>query len=548
MLSEIQSDAFKDHDVPRGAIVFRQGLNTVLGSADGANSIGKSTFLLAIDYAFGGDAYSSREDIRSHVGAHDVRFAHVIGGVVYRFMRSAPNGDAVWKCDENYGLQDAMTITDFRKWLLEAYGLTGRYATFRDLVSCHLRIYGKGSMNETRPLEVNSKEPEKAGIVRTVKLFGEYDTLDAGEERRKKADEAKKIFDSACARGYISSARNKTDWLANEKRIAEIETEMDSLLGVYESGLADVDEIESARAAELKGRITKLKRRRTRLRSRLGLIDSDMELGGSPTKRQLDDLARLFPECDLKAIEEVEAFHKGLATILKDEYKEAKSDIRAQMALIDAEIDELTRKANELGEITSLPVAVIRAYSEQQAEVKRLRGANDAYEKKNELVFELRRRRDEAKETEERVLRHLEEIINGDLTILSDQIAGPDQAAPRLTFNSIGSYDYSILGDAGTGAQARSMLMLDLVFLKRTPLPIVVCDSVSLKQVADEPLMRLLEHCDQTEKQVFIAFDRGETYGNGELPRVLADSVVLSLSKGHELYGESWGRKGSATK
>ena len=55
MLVEIMCDEFKDHGTPRGRIQLHAGLNTVMGSSSGSNSIGKSTFLMIIDFVFGGD-------------------------------------------------------------------------------------------------------------------------------------------------------------------------------------------------------------------------------------------------------------------------------------------------------------------------------------------------------------------------------------------------------------------------------------------------------------------------------------------------------------
>ena len=53
MLVEVMCDEFKDHGKPRGRISLKPGLNTVMGSASGSNSIGKSTFLMIIDFIFG---------------------------------------------------------------------------------------------------------------------------------------------------------------------------------------------------------------------------------------------------------------------------------------------------------------------------------------------------------------------------------------------------------------------------------------------------------------------------------------------------------------
>ena len=60
MLKEIRCDKFISNGVIRDPICFHSGLNTVLGSASGTNSIGKSTFLMIIDFVFGGNDYADK--------------------------------------------------------------------------------------------------------------------------------------------------------------------------------------------------------------------------------------------------------------------------------------------------------------------------------------------------------------------------------------------------------------------------------------------------------------------------------------------------------
>ena len=52
MLHEIYCEQFHQK-----RIVFNPGLSVVLGTNAGDNSIGKSTFLLIVDYVFGGSTY-----------------------------------------------------------------------------------------------------------------------------------------------------------------------------------------------------------------------------------------------------------------------------------------------------------------------------------------------------------------------------------------------------------------------------------------------------------------------------------------------------------
>ena len=51
MLVEVRCDEFKDDGIVRPPIRFHPGLNVVLGTARGTNSIGKSTFLMILDFA-----------------------------------------------------------------------------------------------------------------------------------------------------------------------------------------------------------------------------------------------------------------------------------------------------------------------------------------------------------------------------------------------------------------------------------------------------------------------------------------------------------------
>ena len=78
MLTEIYCDKFKtggkDGQI-RTAISFDAGLNVVEGTDNGSNSIGKSTFLMIIDFCFGGNDYVNvLKDVEKNVGPHTICF------------------------------------------------------------------------------------------------------------------------------------------------------------------------------------------------------------------------------------------------------------------------------------------------------------------------------------------------------------------------------------------------------------------------------------------------------------------------------------------
>ncbi len=62
LLREIKCDKFLSYGEIRNPILFHEGLNTILGGVAADNSIGKTTFLLVIDYAFGGSKFATSDE------------------------------------------------------------------------------------------------------------------------------------------------------------------------------------------------------------------------------------------------------------------------------------------------------------------------------------------------------------------------------------------------------------------------------------------------------------------------------------------------------
>ena len=70
MLSKISCEKFYIKEIN-----FHSGLNVVLGDDNGSNSIGKSTFLMVIDFVFGGKDYVLKStDVQRNVGNHIILF------------------------------------------------------------------------------------------------------------------------------------------------------------------------------------------------------------------------------------------------------------------------------------------------------------------------------------------------------------------------------------------------------------------------------------------------------------------------------------------
>lgn len=540
MLIEISCNKFIDEGKQREPIRFGPSLNVVLGSSDGSNSIGKSTFLLIVDFAFGGSTYARSKTTLENVGPHTIEFAYQFDGEYYYFSRSPMDPDTIFICSQSYEKTEEISIDEFNNWLYMQYSMEHCGGTFRGLASNFIRVYGKDNYSVDKPLSANAHEPQVEGVKRLLRLFGEYQRIDEIQKRLEDANKAKTTYNDSLKRNFIASATSKREVGQNSKRIDELEVTLDELEDMEHDNLSDLDPIVAERVANLKAILSKLRRRKTILSSQIKMMESDADLGRFRKTKDFDQLLKFFPNVDLKPITEIEAFHEGLIRNLADERKTQSIALKEQIESLELEISATESKIREAGSTSNLTKAVLRQYSETVNEIKKLKDANTSYEKRGELASvakSLKKQRDTLIGS---ALSNVQSIVNDSLAQLNERVCGNEANPPRLSLDSSSSYSFGIANDTGTGSQTRALALFDLSLLKLTPLPTIALDTVSIKQVGDEPWLKILELYSEGSKQVFISFDKAESYSKGRIPKVIENNVVLELSKGHELFGKSW--------
>lgn len=78
---------------------------------------------------------------------------------------------------------------------------------------------------------------------------------------------------------------------------------------------------------------------------------------------------------------------------------------------------------------------------------------------------------------------------------------------------------------------------MDIATLLTTSLPILIHDSIVLKQISNESIEKIFEIYDHLEKQVFISIDKDISYTNKTIEIIRKDEVLKLSSNGNELYG-----------
>ena len=548
MLKEIRCDKFISNGVIRDPIRFNRGLNTVLGSASGSNSIGKSTFLMIIDFVFGGNDYAEKTfDVLANVGPHTIQFCFEFDGQQYYFSRSPLYKNEVSKCDSNYKEAEIITLDAFRKFLHEKYQIKSREQSFRGAVGNYFRVYLRECCDEGHPLKSSDRAPDKDGILELIKLFDKYDAISAFIKEQKEAKDKETTYKNAISFHQISAPRTKSEYRANAKEIERLKVEIEELAEKSSAGLMDVDSVVAKRIADIKGILSKLRRQRTRIKAQLASLSEEGQ-----TKKQIEtnfsELLHYFPNVDTKTLDEVESLHAGLSAALAFEFKEKKKELEELLSISEEEIGKQENELRSVSTITDVSRAILDSYANAMQRYNNLMEANQHYDERQLL----RQKVADIGEQISKVFKSELSVIAFDLNKLMDEynrmVYHEDRSAPTINIQDESHYTFDTPNDRGTGSRYKGLILFDLAVLKLTALPAVAHDSFMLKQIEDSVLEKLFEMYSKTEKQVFIAMDKETSYTE-RAQEILNDSVVLRLSPdGNELFGRSWNKKAKEDK
>ncbi len=543
MLVEIMCDEFKDHGTPRGRIPLHAGLNTVMGSAAGSNSIGKSTFLMIIDFVFGGDDYVEKlTDVQAEVGEHRICFAFQFRDGMHYFSRSNVDYKNVQKCDEDYRpLENGLiSVNQYLSFLQTHYDMALVGLTFRNAVSRSMRIYKRETLDEEHPLHQAKQETAKAAIEGLLKLTDLYSGIEAQSKITTEAKDKYSTFKKAQKYQYIPFVTKQSDYDKNEARIVELTEQAEELARKSSGGLLDLDSMQAERLSVLQGKLSSFKRQRSRVLSQLRAIRADQDLGKKEFKKNYDDLLRFFPEVDLKRIEAIEGFHKQLTGILKKEFSETEENMQAALALIETEMAQIEASIAQMAKTTDLSKVVLEQYVAIDKELKTLRTANENYIKTTELSEVAKAYEAELNRLVVEQMAIMQQEINIEMVNINNEIYGGRKTAPTLTIADASHYTFFTPRDGGTGAQYKGLVVFDLAMLKLTRLPVIAHDSVMLKHIEDNAIEKIMELYASTPKQVFIAMDKEGSY-TPKAQKIMENTKVLQLSPGEgALFGRTW--------
>ena len=558
MLYEIECEKFakkvNGQLVPRGRIQLREGLNTVLGDKAAQNSIGKSTFLLVVDFCFGGDDYINPKicKAKEKLHSHTINFAFKFGNRIDYFCRSTKTPSEIGICDSDYKVQRTQTLKEFKDYLLEAYGITTPSISFREMVGRFLRIYGRENYAERYPLKYGDVKPE-ASIETLEKMFNVFAFIEEYKSVYDDKSKRTKVRDDATKLGEMTNvARTKKEYNANEKEIERLKAELKKLMDREDAELSQEETDNLDKASEIRGRLTVLKRRRSRLVSQLNAVKANMSGGLVPVEEDLSELSEFFPDVDVQKLSQIEHFHDKMQLILSQEMGDEIAQLQILIDAVSAEMVRLQEVQRKLG----VPVTVSKKFMDQVVDIQRkidiLTAKNKAYDKTAKLKTEKKDAKTQLEDVRETQLQVVEASINQEMTRLNDYIYNGERYAPTIKFGNSRSgkptYDFWTEDDTGAGTNFKGLIIFDLALLRLTELPVIAHDSNIFKNIADLPIDKIMELYNQSKKQIFIAFDKEDTFYDVTRDIVHSTKIIELHENGGELFGWSWAKKAAREK
>lgn len=177
---------------------------------------------------------------------------------------------------------------------------------------------------------------------------------------------------------------------------------------------------------------------------------------------------------------------------------------------------------------------------------------NKAYDKTAKLKIEKKDAKTKLEDVRKTQLQVVETSINQEMTRLNDYIYGGERYAPTIKFGNSRSgkptYDFWTADDTGAGTNFKGLIIFDLALLRLTELPVIAHDSNIFKNIADLPIDKIMELYNQSKKQIFIAFDKEDTFYDVTRDIIHSTKIIELHENGGELFGWSWAKKAAREK
>lgn len=513
---------------------FHSGLNSIVGANDGYNSIGKSSVLMLIDFAFGGEDFPNKcSDVTKHVGELEIEIEFVFDKK-YRFKRNTSTPEIIFSEEKN----TFIALKEYLSFLQEMYNLQKYELSLRECVGAFFRIYQRKNYDEKEPLHNNPKESWIKIRKRILKFFQLYSLIENIELKIKEQEAKSKAIDGAYNSGAITKI-TKTIFNTNKKSIEKLNINLELLENALKKDFTNIQEIINDKNLELLQIKQNLQRRKSEVNTLLSRSKQNLNFLPSKAKNDFKALIELFPDINEIKLIEVNTFHHGINKLMKDKIIEEQLILNNEIKSLDWELSLIEQEMSFLKENDQVSI-ILHEFTEKKQLLNSLLKQNDFYNKQYGIKEKIKSLKNQLNTDLEGSLRKIEDNINNQLSNLMLNIYGDNSIVPKLEFTPT-NYLFHSGDDKGTGKEFANMIALDLSFLKQTCLPSLIHDSLLLKNIGTEAVQNIVKLYSKSQKQIFISIDEMSKYDQ-LTNNIINQSMFIKLGKDRPAFKKSWNK------
>ena len=244
----------------------------------------------------------------------------------------------------------------------------------------------------------------------------------------------------------------------------------------------------------------------------------------------------------MKHISEIESFHKKISSIFKKELASERRKLYNAIEEYNSIVDNYETQLKELIQNPKLSKIILQQHSDALKSIDKMKRDNNAFLKSQELNLQKKQDEDRLLIAKKEQLGIIEKLINNEMEQINATLYKEEYNSPLLHFSD-SDYLFTTPNDTGTGIAYKGLVVFDLSIMHLTNLPILVHDSVVLKQISDDAIENIMNQYIDCGKQTIIALDKQESYSE-KTAELLDNYSILELApNGRELFGRSWGKK-----
>ncbi len=533
MLTEINCILFSN-----GPIVFKDGLNVVLGDPQSTNSIGKSTLLMIIDFAFGGETYITKNSGSiKELEHHAINFKFKFDDIEFYFSRSTDTDNDVYICNNNYASEKKISVKEFTAFLKKAYNLEIPDLSFRSITSLYSRIWGKENDNVSKPLQSYLKEPEPDSVYNLIKLFNKYSPIAQTSLSIKENSESKKVIDGVFKQNYVKKV-TKNEFKQNSLKIEQLNNQKKVINDNLLQFTLNTEVLTNKDMLELKIEKNKLLESLNLIETKIKRIDINLNNTSSIKSKHLNLLSTFFKDVNLEKIEKIEAFHNKISTILKKELKESKKRLESKEEIVKTEVNKVDEKITHLLKGVDSPKFIIEKIYDITIDANKLETENKFFEEKEKYVTKLSELKTKLGEIITTILNEIELSINNHLSVINLDILGENKKSPKIHLKE-SRYNYDHFNNTGTGKLYVDLIIFDLTIAEITQLPFLIHDSFLYKNIEDFSVDKIMKKYTEMTKQIFISIDGTSRY-NVETNQIIQKCTAIELTNSKLLFTKDW--------